>query len=215
MAQVLNLDALKQAELKQSPFPYLIVDNLLHKEAVDEVVKSFPLIDQRGSFPLNSISCEGKFAALMEEMQGDALKKIIAEKFDMDLEEKCPMITVRGYTTERDGHIHVDSSSKLVTILLYLNPNWTDPKGRLRLLYDHKNLSPYAAEVAPEVGRCLIFKVTKNCWHGHEVFVGPRRSIQLNYVASQQDKERHLNRHRFSAWMKRLFSGKKSESPSY
>lgn len=213
--KILNIDALKQATLHNEPFPYLVVDNIIHPEALFEVVASFPKIDKRGSFPLNAISCQGKFEQLMEELQRPELKEIIGKRFEMDLAENPTMITVRGYTTERDGHIHVDSVSKLITLLLYLNPNWQSLLGKLRLLYNKHDLEPFAAEVAPEAGRCLIFKVTRNCWHGHEVFVGERKSIQLNYVTNEEDRERHLKRHRFSALLKRLFSRKNETNPTY
>ena len=32
------------------------------------------------------------------------------------------MVTLRGWTNERDGYIHCDSAAKRVTVLLYLNP---------------------------------------------------------------------------------------------
>ena len=32
------------------------------------------------------------------------------------------MVTLRGWTNERDGYIHCDSTAKRVTVLLYLNP---------------------------------------------------------------------------------------------
>ena len=32
------------------------------------------------------------------------------------------MLTLRAWTTERDGQIHCDSTAKRVTVLLYLNP---------------------------------------------------------------------------------------------
>ena len=40
------------------------------------------------------------------------------------------MVTVRGRTDARDGKIHSDSKSKLVTVLLYMNGTWEKPGGR-------------------------------------------------------------------------------------
>lgn len=211
--KILNIQALKEAVFHEDPFPYLIVDNIIHPKYLGQVVESFPTLSKRGSFPLDTLKCEGHFDQLMKELQDPKLKNLIGERFSMDLKDKPSMITVRGYTTERDGHIHVDSVDKLITFLLYLNPNWQDPKGRLRLLYNKHDLSPFAAEIAPEAGRCLIFKVTPNCWHGHEVFTGERKSIQLNYVTSKQASERHLKRHRFSAFLKKIFKRNETNSP--
>jgi len=202
----LDADALRKATLVPEPFPYLIVDNIIRPEVLSGVVGSFPAIKKRGSFPPHAVACSGLFATLMQEMQSDELRDLIGERLGMDLTNRPPMITVRGRTSEKDGEIHTDSTSKLVTVLLYLNPGWVSPVGRLRLLYNNRDLAHYAAEISPEAGRCLIFKVTPDCWHGHEPFVGERRTIQLNYVSSDKVRDRELNRHRFSAFLKQLFS---------
>jgi Rps23 Pro-64 3,4-dihydroxylase Tpa1-like proline 4-hydroxylase len=133
----------------------------------------------------------------------------------MDLKDRPPMLTIRGRTGPKDGQIHTDSKSKLVTVLLYLNRGWSAPQGRLRLLYNDHDLTRYAAEIAPDAGRCLIFKVTPNCWHGHEPYDGERRTIQLNYVTSEAVREREHKRHRFSAFLKGLFSSKDAKSPAH
>jgi len=202
----LDADALRKATLVPEPFPYLVIDNIIRPEVLSEVVGSFPVIRKRGSFPPHAVACSGLFATLMQEMQSDELRDLIGERLGMDLANRPPMITVRGRTSEKDGEIHTDSTSKLVTVLLYLNPGWASPVGRLRLLYNNRDLVPYAAEISPEAGRGLIFKVTPNCWHGHEPFVGERRTIQLNYVSSDKVRDRELNRHRLSAFLKQLFS---------
>ena len=204
--RVLDADALRKATLVPEPFPYLVIDNIIRPEVLSDVVGSFPAIKKRGSFPPHAVACSGLFATLMQEMQSDELRDLIGERLGMDLTNKPPMVTVRGRTSEKDGEIHTDSTSKLVTVLLYLNPGWASPVGRLRLLYNNRDLVPYAAEISPEAGRCLIFKVTPNCWHGHEPFVGERRTIQLNYVSSDKVRDRELNRHRLSAFLKQLFS---------
>jgi SM-20-related protein len=212
---VLDLDAVKNAAVIAEPFPYFIIDNIIRKEVLVDVASGFPKIEKRGSFPLDAVSYSGIFSTLIQELQSDRLRELIGQKFQLDLSDKPPMITLRGFTTERDGLIHVDSSSKLITVLLYLNLNWQSEGGRLRLLYNKKELEPFAAEVAPEAGRCLIFKVTKNCWHGHAPFVGERHSIQLNYVTSDEARERHIKTHRFSAFWKKLFSRNHEKNPTY
>lgn len=213
--KVLDADALKNAALVAEPYPHLIIDNVIRPEALAGVAASFPSIPKRGSFPLDAVSCSGPFATLMEEMQSIELRGLIGERLGMDLSDKPAMLTLRGHTEAKDGEIHTDSKDKLVTVLVYLNPGWRSPGGRLRLLYNDRDLEPYAAEISPEAGRCLVFKVTPNCWHGHEPFVGERRSVQLNYVISDEARQRHLKRHRFSAFMKKLFSRKDEKSPAH
>ena len=213
--EVLNPDALRKAPLVAEPFPHLIVDNIIRPEALADVVESFPRIDKRGSFPPEAVSCSGRFATLIDEMHSPELRDLVGERLGMDLDGRPPMLTIRGRTGKKDGQIHTDSKSKLVTVLLYLNPGWSAPEGRLRLLYNDHDLSRYAAEISPDAGRCLIFKVTPNCWHGHEPFDGERRTIQLNYVTSEEARERDLKRHRFSAYLKGLFSRKDEKSSAH
>ena len=215
MWNVLNPEALRKAPLVAEPYPHLIVDNLIRPEVLAEVVASFPHVPKRGSFPPEAVSYSGRFATLMQEMHSNQLRDLVGRRLGMDLDGRPPMLTIRGRTGAKDGRIHTDSKSKLVTVLLYLNPGWSAPEGRLRLLYNDHDLSRYAAEISPDAGRCLIFKVTPNCWHGHEPFEGERRTIQLNYVTSEEVRERDLTRHRFSAFVKGLFSRKDAKNPAH
>jgi len=215
MWKVLNPEALRKAPLVAQPFPYLIVDNLIRPEVLPDVVESFPRIPKRGSFPPEAVSYSGRFATLIDEMHSPELRDLVGDRLGMDLDGRPPMLTIRGRTGKKDGQIHTDSKSKLVTVLLYLNSGWSAPEGRLRLLYNDHDLTRYAAEISPDAGRCLIFKVTPNCWHGHEAFEGERRTIQLNYVASEEARERDLKRHRFSAYLKGLFSRKDEKSSAH
>jgi hypothetical protein len=54
------------------------------------------------------------------------------------------------------------------------------------------------------LGTLLAFRRSNNSWHGHKPFAGPRRVIQFNWVTSEAVVRREQNRHRFSAWMKKL-----------
>jgi SM-20-related protein len=211
---ILNLDTIREAQLHNDPFPYMIIKNVINPKFISQISETFPAIKTRGSFPLNALSYGGAFKGLIGELQHPQLKKMIGERLAMDLDDKPSVITLRGHTTERDGHIHVDSETKLVTVLLYLNQGWQNPAGRLRLLYNKKNLDHYAAEVSPEAGTCLIFKVTSNCWHGHAPFIGERRSIQLNYVTSDEVADHHLKRHRLSAFLKKYLFRKNEKARS-
>src|SRR3546814_12050926 len=95
------------------------------------------------------------------------------------------MVTLRGQSRAKDGAIHTDSKTKLVTALIYLNSAWESDGGRLRMLNGPDDLEDYAAEVPPEAGTLVAFRCTPDAWHGHKPFVGPRRSIQLNWLTEE------------------------------
>jgi hypothetical protein len=117
------------------------------------------------------------------------------------------MLTVRGWTNERDGRIHCDSTAKRVTVLLYLNPDegvFTQHEGCLRLLRGPDDLENFSVEVPPVNGTLLVFPNGPASWHGHKVFSGQRYSMQLNYMTTDQKARSELRRHRISAFVKRL-----------
>ena len=122
------------------------------------------------------------------------------------------MDTTRGVSAARDGQIHTDSRTKIVTVLIYMNNAWEAPGGRLRLLRAPDNLEDVIAEVPPDEGTLLIFKNEPNAWHGFHAFEGPRRVIQLNWVSDQGVVRREQTRHKVSAFFKRL-RGKGPGSP--
>lgn len=201
----IDLAALQTAAVVQAPFPYTIIPNFIKGECLSQLVNEFPVINNRGSIPASAVECSPRFQQFINELEGPALRQLIAEKFAMDLQDKPTMLTLRGFTTERDGLIHTDSKSKLITVLLYMNATWDSEQGKLRLLNRADSLDDYATEISPLAGNCLIFKVTENGWHGHYPFIGKRLSLQLNYLANDAALTKHLNHHRFTAFLKRCF----------
>ncbi len=114
------------------------------------------------------------------------------------------MYTVRGYVREKDGSIHTDSTTKIITVLIYMNERWQEDAGRLRLLRGPDDLEHYVAEVPPHGGTLLAFRRADNSWHGHKPISGRRRAIQLNWVTSQEVVDSEQRRHRFSTKLKKF-----------
>ena len=129
-------------------------------------------------------------------MRGPEFQSAIERKFEVDLAGRPTMYTVRGYVREKDGAIHTNSKTKIITVLLYMNERWQEDGGRLRLLRGPDNLDDYVAEVPPYGGTLLAFRRADNSWHGHKPISGPRRAIQLNWVTSQAVVDAEQNRHR-------------------
>jgi SM-20-related protein len=202
----LDLDAFATTPLQREPFPYLIVPRFLRDTALAEIAADFPRIAKPGSFPVSELSFGPHFRALLDALEGPELRHAFAAKFDMDLTDRPTMVTVRGRAQARDGRIHADSKTKLITVLLYMNAGWEAPGGRLRLLRSADSLADYVAEVPPIEGTLIAFKVTPNSWHGHEPTEGERRVVQLNWVRDDKVVRHEQSRHRFSARLKRLFT---------
>lgn len=204
MLTAIDLDKIRAEPVRPDPFPHFIVEDCVRHEALDAALTDFPAIDKGGSFPLAGLEYGKAFALLIEELQGDPVRAAFGEKFGLDLADRPPMITLRGMCRDKDGKIHTDSRSKIITVLLYLNRGWQSPEGRLRLLRSPDNLDDAVAEVSPEAGTLLAFLNTTNAWHGHTAYSGERRSIQLNWVTDSSVVAREQRRHRISAFFKRL-----------
>lgn len=200
-----DFDALRARNATDDPFPYVIVPEFVREDAQEGIEADFPAIDHPGSFPLGSLRYGPRFSALMDALQGPEMRKLVEEKFDIDLAGRPTTATVRGISKAADGKIHTDSKTKLITVLLYMNRGWESSHGRLRLLRNQNDLQNYAAEVPPDRGTLLIFKNGPTAWHGFEPFEGPRRVIQVNWVTDENVVRREGARHRLSAFTKRLF----------
>ena len=116
------------------------------------------------------------------------------------------MVTLRARTRPVDGQIHTDSETKIVTALIYLNEDWSNQGGRLRLLRGPDDIEDMIAEVPPDAGTLLAFRRTDNSWHGHKPFDGVRRSIMLNWMVDAATMRRELRRHALSAGVKSLLT---------
>ncbi|MGH7080051.1 MAG: 2OG-Fe(II) oxygenase [Acetobacteraceae bacterium] len=204
---MLDYDRLAAEKIAADPFPHVVVSRFVPLGTLETVVADLPALERRGSFPMGSLRLGAAAAALMAELEGQALRHAIAAKFALDLDEAPTMLTLRGCSTERDGHIHRDSEAKRVTVLLYLNPAtaaWTRHEGCLRLLRESDDLEKFAVEVPPVDGTLLVFPNSEQAWHGHRTFTGRRYVVQLNYMTTDSAARSELRRHRFSALVKRL-----------
>jgi hypothetical protein len=203
----LDYAALRATPVASAPFPHLVVPNFVPPATLPALLADLPPLGKRGSFPLDALSLGPNAQALMDELEGPLLRDAIAARFDLDLTDAPTMVTLRGWTNERDGHVHTDSTAKRVTILLYLNPAtdaWAQHEGCLRLLRGPDDVENYAVEVPPVNGTLLVFPNAPNAWHGHKRFTGQRYSVQLNYMTTDAKARSELRRHRISAFMKRL-----------
>lgn len=203
---VIDYKALEAAPLGHDPFDHVLVPGLVTPDALQAANEDFPKIKRAGSFPTSQLRFGPGFAALLEALEGPEMAKALGDKLGIQLTNKPTMVTVRGRARPTDGQIHTDSSGKLVTVLLYMNPSWEDPGGQLRLLRSPDDLDDYAVEVPPDEGTLLAFPCIPDAWHGHQPFNGERRTIQLNWVKSRRYKLREQIRHKISAFFKN-FSG--------
>lgn len=203
---ILNLAALAATPLQRDPFDFLIVPAFIGTEALDRINRDFPPMKGPGNFPLEELHYGPGFQSLLDELQGPEFAQQITTKFNVDLTDCPTMITVRGFCEPSDGDIHTDSKTKIITVLVYLNTDWSHEGGKLRLLRSATDLEDYAAEVPPVGGTLLAFRRSDNSFHGHKPFEGERRIIQLSWVKPKRvsnytQKDRSIAK-RIKRWIK-------------
>jgi SM-20-related protein len=202
--ELLDLERLRATPLTREPFEFVVVDEFVRREALAAILADFPEIRGAGSFPVDVLRYGTAFSQLVAALRDETLRAAIGEKFRVDLRDRPTLLTVRGSSDGRDGQIHTDSASKIITLLLYMNPVWEHAEGRLRLLRGPVDLEDYAAEVLPLGGTMLAFRRSERSYHGHHPHYGERRSLQLNWVTDASVVRRELGRHRWSARLKAL-----------
>jgi SM-20-related protein len=202
MMPLLDLDALRRAPLVREPFPHVVVRGFVPPGAAEELVADFPAIASAGLLPVAATHPGPGFSRLIEEIRGAEIARAFSEKFELDLSGRSMMVTVRGRCQQKDGRIHTDTASKLVTALLYFNRNWEAREGRLRLLRGPDDLEDMIAEVPPEAGTLVAFRRSENSFHGHHPYVGVRRYVMFNWMTNSWAARREMMRHRLSAGVK-------------
>lgn len=203
---LLDYAAFYETPVSDNPFAHVVVRDFLPPAALAQIHAEMPRRDRGGSFPPQALALGPTAQALMRELEGPVLRRAIADKFGLALEDAPSMLTVRLATREKDGQIHTDSRAKRVTALLYLNPAsaaFAQQDGCLRLMRSADDLEDYAVEVPPTDGTLLVFPNSATSWHGHRPHVGQRYSVQLNYMTNDAKARTELRRHKISAFFKR------------
>lgn len=200
---LIRIDRFRAEVLATEPFNHLVVPNFVPENALPKILADFPRIERGGSFPLTSLNYGSVFKQFCDQLRGPDLRDAFSEKLHIDLSDRPTTLTVRGTCRAKDGKIHTDSKSKLVTVLIYLSGPVNKTGGQLRLLRS-PNIEDYFVQIPPIPGTLVCFENSPQAWHGHKSFCGERRVLQLNWVTDMAAVHRSERRHGVSAMFKRL-----------
>ena len=182
--RLLDFEAVDNTPVATDPFHFMVAKNVIPQDMLSQVNADYPQIDIPANFKPENLSYGPSFAQVLEELDSPEFERLIARKFDFDLSQTTKSVTVRKLSEPSDGNIHTDHWSKVITVLLYFNPEWHQEGGRLRMLRGKHDIEDYAAEVVPEGGTLLAFKRSARSFHGYKRFDGERRMVQVNWVRS-------------------------------
>ncbi len=200
---MLDEEEIAVAKLRHEPYEFAFVEHAIDPRYKDAVLADAPPIPDRGSYGLPDLRYGPKFGAVVQDLLSERFRRLVEQKFDMDLSPYPPCIVMMGNTTGHynEGYAHPDSKHKIVTVLVGFSREWPYERGRLRVLRS-SDRNDYAFEFAPEFGRMLMFRVCDHSWHGFLPQKGQRMSLQLCYVDSEWYVRREYWRHSISAYAK-------------
>ena len=179
---MIKLDAIDAASLETEPYDYLVVPGVIDAGNIEMINRDYPRIEEPTNFDPSELEYGPAFAQLLQELDSPEFEQHVARKFGVDLDGAIKTITVRKYSEPSDGNIHADHWSKIITLLVYFNPEWHQEGGRFRVLRSQHDIEDYQAEVPPLAGTLLAFHRCDHSWHGYKSFDGERRMIQMSWV---------------------------------
>ena len=201
---MLDIAGIASSPFTCDPFEYVIARDVVPSERAAAILSDCPVLKSNGSFPVGGLRFGPTFEALLDDLRSRPFADAIGVHFKLpDLAALPQLITFRGWSSAKDGSVHTDAEWKLITVLLYLNANWNQPGGRLRLLRSD-SLDDVAVEIPPTCGTLVAFRRSARSFHGHKPCSGERRVLQINWVTDASHVAREERRHRRSALVKSL-----------
>jgi len=207
-----RLDELSTEYQTATPFPHIILDDVLEPEAIAEALTEFPTYDGEKWISYTHVN-ERKFGQTDPTTWGPTLQAIL-EEFNsprfMTLLERLtgihglfpdPTLEGGGLHQSTNGgylNIHADFTvhpqhrhwQRRVNLLLYLNADWKPEYGGDLELWE-KDMSACADKVAPIANRVVIFSTNTDSFHGHPTPMtlpdGVARQSMALYYFTEED----------------------------
>lgn len=197
---LLDDKAIAAAHLRNDPYDFAFVDHAIDTSHKDEVLADAPDIPFRGTYAVPHMSFGSKFKSVIDDLQSARFRRLVEQKFDMDLSPYPTTAVMMGNTTGNynEGYGHPDSKHKIVTVILGLSREWPHERGRLRVMRS-ADREDYEFEFAPEFGKMLMFRVCDHSWHGFLPQKGERKSLQFCWVDSEAYVRSTYRRHKLSS----------------
>lgn len=189
------------------PFPFLIRPRILPDTLKQRLHDDFPAIKGAGYLPYEPGQCGPAINSLIDQLVARDFADALGSALGVDRLSQYPVyVSICARLNRRHGTIHTDGKSKVASVLLYLNDNWSPQRGGcLRFLHRIDDIEDtIVPEIPPEYGTLVAFRRTDNSFHGHLPFEGERRVIQIAWLVSADDKLRKAKRGRLANGIKKL-----------
>jgi Rps23 Pro-64 3,4-dihydroxylase Tpa1-like proline 4-hydroxylase len=200
--------ALHERYIAAEPFPHIVIDDFLDRSLLVDIVENYPSREGKSYFDrsqerlkyqyhagdidhghtLNILSelNSRAFIAFLRELTG--IKGLIADPYFSGggLHETC---NGGHLSIHADFNIHgVMKVERRLNLLIYLNEDWPEEFGGQLELWDKQMQKP-VVEIAPLLGRAVIFNTSLDSYHGQPDPVScpetrSRRSIATYYYTA-------------------------------
>ena len=194
--------------IKRQPFPFVVAREMLSLSLKPQLQADFPNMRGAGYLPYVSEECGPAINELIGQLTAPEFAGPLGDALGIENLAQYPTyVSISKKLNKRHGMIHTDGKSKVATMLLYLNDDWSgEGKGCLRFLNKIDDIEDVVVpEIPPQFGTLAAFKRTENSFHGHLPFEGERRVIQIAWLVSEEDAKRKAKRGKLSNGIKKLF----------
>jgi Rps23 Pro-64 3,4-dihydroxylase Tpa1-like proline 4-hydroxylase len=197
-------DELKQQWNSKKPFRFLVVDDFLIPKKAEEILQSYPAVDQgtwdgttyinqKNKFQQREFGHDSIFTNVFEELNGSEFLKDI--EYITGIENLIPdeKLFGGGLHQSQAGaflDVHVDYNihpeTKLhrrLNILIYMNKDWHDEyEGHLQL-WDMQE-KKMIGNIAPVFNRMAMFETNEISFHGHPTPLKTPQGVTRKSIAA-------------------------------
>lgn len=200
---MINIEALKKAEVATDPWPHLVIDDFIlpeHYSTIKSLSKRIVEYDEFHDKEILWMSDLSKYFGANEEIRLIVdIADVIIKEYET-FAEKFPERQVSnlgyfnnprfGISMEQSiGEIHDEGTNKVMALIVYLEPE--ESKGTL--LYKDNDVNTFVKEVEWKPNRAmLMFSVPGKTWHKFDST--DRKRLTLNFYYEKLEALEHVRK---------------------
>jgi hypothetical protein len=96
---VLDESVLAAMEVRHQPYDYAFVENVMPARLKEEILADAPVIPHRGTYGIPNLRYGPKFDAVIKDLLNPRFRKLVEQKFGVDLSKGHSTIDMMGSTT--------------------------------------------------------------------------------------------------------------------
>jgi hypothetical protein len=182
MFKLAQTETLSEAFESASPFPHLVLDDLVDRDQLRQAVAVIPQLTGKWRRHNGGKSCYNPALGTVEPLK-TLFRELRSFPFVMWLEYVTGIAGLQTdrmwegagvHRTERGGSlgVHVDFNvlgkalHRRLNVFIYCNEDWDESWGGALGLYRKDEPEPVVS-IAPEFGRFVMFEASEQSYHGH------------------------------------------------